>query len=547
MDPQAEQLELLSDAVDRVIASPLNSHCWEDLMALTRAGTVQPVQDTISQLLQAHVPGTGLAGFHRALYLDLTTGDAQHLADASRALQHIVPADADRLARYHYFAWQRLLILGKDGGGLVQQLSQAGLPAIAAQLGAALARITPNRLPPRAKGGQGNDGTVSTVSTLGAGPDGRPGVPARVAVVAPHLLDSGHPPTVMAMDQCAVLARQGVHVELFCCQEPAGPGFDHLLANGSGLAPPEVDLSSWQPGDAQGARHVHLGDTRYSLLRRGAAMLERIAAFDPDLVLFVGLQSVLLQSLHAARPVVGLCVNSIPPMVPADVFLSTHRAWHGQRMQPWGDALPASLAWHHPWRVWRKTAARPLARADLQLEAGQVVLVTVGGMLKTRITGPWAAAMAEAMERHPQLVWMIVGDEGQPLPALAQVPAHRLRLLPRSGDVPALLDCADIYAHPPIPGGGFAVAEAMSHGLTVLALAGFDGGDKLGADAVADFAAYFALLDACVKDAGLRRARGQRHQRHFHEQLDLAQSGPGLLAACAAAIARYQERVNPAS
>lgn len=521
MNPDAEHLELLSDAVDRVIASPGASHCWENLMELTRGIRHIEVLNKLIQLLHTGVPDTGLPGFHRALYLDLSSGEPQHLADAARLLLDITPVDSDRFARFHYFAWQRVLMRTLSGNDLTAQLIQAGLPAIAERLGTNLARITPGLLQPRPVNGL-----------------------ERVAVVAPYLISEQHPPTTMALDQCRVLAEQGLQVELFTCQEPSGPGFEHLLANGSGAEQPTADLRNWAAAYPNAPRHIHLADNRFSLLRRGVAILDRIASFDPDLVFFVGPQSALLQSLHAARPVVGLCVNSIPPMVPVDAFLTTHQAWHRQEQQPWGTAMPAGLAWHHPWRVWGKSPANPLSRSALQLDQGQVVLVTVGHILNTRITGGWAAAMVTALQRHPQLVWTIVGDEGQVPTALADVPADRLRLLPHSNDVPALLACGDIYAHPPIAGGGFAVAEAMSQGLAVLALAGADGGDKLGAAALADEAAYFAQLDAWVHDRAARQACGQRNRQHFHDALDLAQSGPSLMAACGAALERYRQRTG---
>lgn len=521
MDPDVEHLELLSDAVDRVIASPAASHCWENLIALARGMRNAEVRDTIAQLLRTRIPDSGLAAFHRALYLDLTTGDPRYLAAAAQALLTIAPVDPDRLGRFHYFAWQRMLMRANDGGGLAQQLADAGLPAIAAQLGVALHRLTPGRFPLR------------RIDQL-----------ARVAVVSSYLINARHPPTVMALDQCAVLSRLGLHVELFACQEPAGPGFEHLLGNGSGPEQPALDLPARDAAHPEAPHKTHVADQRFSLLRRGAAMLGRIASFDPDLVVFVGLHSVLLQVLHSARPVVGLCVNSIPPMVPADVFLTTHAAWHLQEQQPWGTALPGSLAWHHPWRVWANNASSPVRRSALQLRDAHVVLVTVGHMLDTRITGTWATRMAEALQRHPQLVWMLVGDDGKVPAALAELPADRLRLLPRSNDVPALLACSDIYVHPPIAGGGFAVAEAMSQGLAVLALAGADGGDKLGSAALPDEAAYVSQLDAWVHNAEVRQACGQQNRQHFHEVLDLAQSGPSLMAACGTALERFRQRTG---
>jgi glycosyltransferase involved in cell wall biosynthesis len=96
----------------------------------------------------------------------------------------------------------------------------------------------------------------------------------------------------------------------------------------------------------------------------------------------------------------------------------------------------------------------------------------------------------------------------------------------------AVLSVCDIYVNPPRMGGGFSVAEAMAAKLPVLAFGGSDGGDKVGALALADSGAYMERLAALTENSALRSEMGHALHARFVERFDLEASGPSLIGAC---------------
>ncbi len=285
-------------------------------------------------------------------------------------------------------------------------------------------------------------------------------------------------------------------------------------------------------------------------MRRWRDILNSIDAFDPDLVLFVGLHSGLIGTLYKKYPILALGTNSIAPMVPSDVWLTAQEKLADGVSRPlWDAALPESQAWYHPYRVRRKVAGADFSRASLGLEGNDVVLVSVGSHFKERIGGAWAQRMCALMAAHPRLVWLILGGAGELPPALNALPRERLHLIAHTPLVLEMIAASDIYVNPPIMGGGFSVAEAMSLALPVVAFADADGGDKIGSAAAADIDAYFARLNALIASPELRKAGGEAMRKRFDTELDLERSGPSLLGACTLALDRFHRRtqLRPAS
>jgi glycosyltransferase involved in cell wall biosynthesis len=258
--------------------------------------------------------------------------------------------------------------------------------------------------------------------------------------------------------------------------------------------------------------------------------------------MFVGLSSPLMAPLYAARPVLGLGIHAVSPMAPVDAWLAADAARAGCASNEWGDALPPAFGHYHPFRVRLGPAAAPVTSEQLGMAPGQLAMITAGARLADEITGTWAARMRETLERHPQLVWVLVGGAGALPPALATANPAQLRLLPHRTDLRSVMRCCGLYANPNRLGGGLSVAEAMAEGLPVLAFAGADGGSKLGGMALAGEQAYFDQLEALLASPALRAQTGAAMQAHFHVALDLDQSGPSLLRACELAVERFRMR-----
>lgn len=316
---------------------------------------------------------------------------------------------------------------------------------------------------------------------------------------------------------------------------------DYLANNGDLLTPPLniAQLTSLIP---QGVGFT-LSDERFSLQRRWVDTLEAIAVFDPDLVFFVGFNSPLTTPLIAARPVLGLCVHALAPMAAVDVWLTADPAQAGKSSRVWGDAIPAAWGYHHPYRVALAPMTKPVTRAELDLPDDVVVCVSVGARLVDEVNGIWAQRMLALLKRNPHAIWLLVGGAGHLPPALANAVPAQLRVYPHQADLRSLLRCTDIYVNPQRTGGGFSVAEAMAEGIAVVALAGSDGGDKVGDAASPDLDVFFGNLQSFMDNPALRRTQGQALQARFVNQLDLSQSGPSLLTACQLAVARHQSIV----
>lgn len=512
-------LLLLSDAIDRVVVNPTGGHCWLNLMTLTREVTDAAVLKQVITVIGNHVADQGLAGFYRAVFLDVATGDFSQFGRAAMILAGLTPRDQDRLTAFFHVAWQCALLYANDRPTYIDNLRTMGIPALAPLIGY-------------------DDGTL--VKPLAATPV------RRVALISAELLSQRHPPTRMLLEQAEVLAREGVAVNLFACQATMGPDFAYLLGREPPNYPKETSLDTWLASGPPDTRVV-VANHRLSMVRRWQSLLPHIDAYAPDLVMFIGLHSGLVNALYQRYPVLGMATNSIQPMVATDVWITAQKALHCQENDFWQAGLPASLAYYHPFRARRRTCGAPTPRALLRTPVDAVLMISIGSHLDVKIDGPWATRMCEAMRKHPHLHWLLLGGSGKLPRALAEFGNGRVVCMGYTDEAMECMAASDIYINPPMMGGGMSVAEAMSLGLPVLSLADCDGGDKLGATAVADMDAYFAKLDVWAVDSAARAADGAHLGRHFAQEIDLDASGPSLLEACSLAQQRYQRRMAGAN
>ncbi len=509
---------LLRDATAQTIASPGASHCWHRLKDCYLQVSDDLIKKALVEDLLAQTPNDGTAGFLRATWLASMLHDDAYLAEAGRTLQNIVPFDPDRLTAFLVFAWSCILSHAHDRAAFAQAVRDASFPEILHKLGQHLALQTTARPPAR---------KIERVQ--------------KIAIVTPYLSDYPHAPTAMVLHQARILIEQGVQVALFSCLDLAVPGMAQFLGARESTTMAAFDAAQWgaqcPPGIA-----IHQGVERFSVMARWTDMLTHIAVFDPDLVLSVGFYSPLVVPLFEARPVLGLNIHSVAPLDPVDVWLCAGQEDAGKTHAEWGSHLPDSIGWHHPYRIRRKQPVAALSRQELGLPDAALVLISVGYRLEAEINGAWAARMMALLKDNPNVNWLLVGGAGTMPPALAQAPAAQVRALRAHGDIPAVLQCCDIYVNPPRMGGGFSVAEAMAEGLPVVTYDDSDGGRKVGNGGAGNEAAYFAKLVGLIASADLRQQEGAAMRALFFTTLDLDKSGPGLLAACNLALQRFMLR-----
>ena len=507
---------MLADVLDQTIANPTAGHRWHTLLGLYLAESNIDQLAEVQKHILANVSPHGVVGFFRETFMAAATNDLHYSSKAGVLLKSIVPFDADRLMAFSVIEWWRQL---KGSGGLSQMIGALGaacIPDLMARIGQALLPFSPS--------------AKQNLSQL-----------TKVALVMPYVSNTNHPPTALALHQARILSESGLQVAIFSSQELMVQHMsDYLSTKGQvTLTPPQhEELRSHIPDGV----NLTLCDERFSLMRRYKDLLQSISAFNPDLVLFVGLNSPLMTPLHAGRPTLGLCIHAVQPMSPVDVWLTSKPSEANRLGRAWGDSIPPAWGFYHPYRVQLKPTGSTAKRSELKLPEGQVVLVTVGGRLQTEISGIWAADMVVFLKKNAFVTWLLIGGDGRKPGALTDAPEGQVRTVANQVDLRSVLRCADIYVNPERLGGGFSIAEAMAEGLAVVALSDSDGGDKLGSAASADRDDFFVKLHLLVNDVDERQKLGKAMQIRFKEKLDLNQSGPSLIAASQLSLEIYRAR-----
>ena len=514
-------ITLLRDALERTLKEPGCARRWHSLLVVWRE-TPDPearraVVDTLRQLDEADAH----ADILRLTFLADVTRDIRFENAASAKVLAAQPADPDRLASFMSYRWLVALQTIERRAEFIADLSAGALPEMARRLMDSACGLIPPDFVPRA-----------------------PGEIRRVAVVVPYVGHQFHTPSRMAIEQCALLAREGIEVHMFSAQELLPPDAAQFRGDGRELVLPPLDTQAWARLLPAGVR-MTISDNRFSLPGRWQNLMPALAAFDPDIVLLVGLYSPLAAALHTLRPVVGISVNTVPPIAPLDVWLSADPEL--KLSAPWGESFLPPQALFHPYRIKRSDRQWKLARSEFGLSDTAVVWITAGFRLEREIRGEWASRMLHFMEHCPQVVWLVIGGEGKVPKALRQASQDRVRCLATRDDLPGILRICDIYVNPPRMGGGFSVAEAMAEGLPVATLNNSDGGDKVGELAQPDVDAYMAQLAELTNDPDLRRHMGLALRQRFDECLDIAVSGPALMAACRQAAALGRTRLTKPS
>lgn len=514
---------LLQSTLDQINANPTDSYWYRLLVQqVNEADQADLVSFVVSELArQNDLLSDPLPRFLHEQCLAVVTGQRAYLQKAAQALLSEIPVSPERLNAYllNEWAWTLQIPLGRLG--FLERINEAGLPLIGHRLGQHL------------------------VDKLNPSPARSPCERVtRVALVTPYLGGATHTPTSMVMQQARLLLDQGVEVALFAAQEQKIPRMGAYLSVEAELVLPEADTAYFRECLPE-CRIVMVSDERFSLMRRWTELHPYLNHFLPDVVFFIGFYSPWVHALYEGYPVVSLNINSTQALVPADVWLCGEANEQGCQPGIWAPTLPAATGVFHPYRVLRKKAVAELSRETANIKPGAFVLVTLGFRLATEIMGSWAQKMVQWMRAHPSAIWILVGGVGTIPPALGELADDQLQVLPQQVNIRGLFGVCDVYLNPPRMGGGFSVAEAMAEALPVLAFAQSDGGNKLGEHAVPDESAYFQTLDALYQSPELRKQMGQELKHKFEQNLNLANSGPPLLAACQRAKDLYEKRSTP--
>lgn len=514
---------LLIDGLQRTLVNPTLSLRWHELLDYYKLVKNPELRARVRHSLLHGVPRTGVTGFFLATFMHEVTGELAYLDEAGLIVQQIAPLDPDRLMAFIVFLWGHFISRSTDRAHFVNILRTARMHEIVSMLGRNFAETTKTCPPLR---------PVASIK--------------KVALVASYIGQDSHAPTPLALQHARLLRDLGYQVHLFSPQELRVQDMPHYMGNNMNLVTYAPDVAQLRKMVPEGVS-LTLSDERFSLTRRWEDLLLSVGKFDPDLVMFVGLNCPFIEPLFQTRPVLGLCVHATPPMAPVDVWLTANPDLANTMSTIWGPEIPEAWGHFHPFRVTLKAKGAPVPRAELGLRESSLVLISVGARLQGEIEGLWAERMCELLTRHAEVQWLLVGGAGTLPPALAEHSApDQFKVMRHHADLRSVMSHCDIYVNPPRVGGGFSVAEAMAEGLPVTAFANSDGGDKIGSAASTDIDAYFTRLEELIVDSSKRQACGKALQALFNETLNLEQAGPSLRDACELTLKRFQQRTAQA-
>lgn len=511
-------MTLLLDALERSLREPQCASRWHNLLSVWHQTPDPATRQSVLDAIENLPDGDARADILRLTFLAGATGRAGFENAAAARVLMAEPPDPDRLASFMAYSWLNALQYLERRSDFVAAISAGRVPEMARCQMQTVVQLLPTNLVPRV-----------------------PDSIKRIAVVLPYIGNQFHTPSMMAVAQCAVLASNGLQVRLFSAQELLPPEASLFRGDGRELSLPPLNVKAWV-NILPAGMGMTVSDKRFSLLGRWRNLMPALADFDPDVVLLVGLYSPLAAALYTIRPVVGISVNSVPPIAPLDICLSADQ--HPKHAPVWGEIFPTPQTLYYPYRIRHSNLVSPVTRAEFGLDQTAMIWITAGFRLEQEIRGEWASRMLQLLSAYPRVTWLLVGGAGKLPQDLLQAAPGRIRALPTRNDLQGIFRCSDIFVNPPRMGGGFSVAEAMAEGLPVTAFAESDGGDKVGELAVSNLGAYMERLAKLTESPALRAEMGQTLRRRFAERYDLAAAGPTLLAACRQSASLARERLT---
>lgn len=501
-------MDILSDTLRQVFNNPQLPAVWHSLQTilLSMSGNRVLQQSIVKQLTDWKAADSD-SEFLRLTFLWDITSDKSFAIQAANLLLNTPKLAVDCIANFNALAWGIVITQGDSSNTFAEGLRQLSLPYLVKRL-------------------SNHAQTLKPSPALSWQPTNQP---HRVALVAPQLCNALHTPSTLVVAQTKLLVEQGMTVEIFSAQEltVANPLF--FFGSTLEVKLPPLDTSYWQSVLPNGVR-LTASDTRFSMESRWQMMMSAISAFSPDVILFCGLFSPLVDALYQHYPLVGLNVHALPLLQSVDVWLSADQPPVIDPEMVWGLEFAATQVHYYPYRLNRIQRQTNIQRSDLGISNDAVLWISVGARLNKEISANWASDILKLLARYPNVHWLLVGVNTLP-GVLNAENSQRIHALGYRTDVIDLLDMADIYLNPPRIGGGFSVAEAMAQGLAVVSFANSDGGHKVGPQAVESQQQYNNLLSALTEHKVECQAFGEILRERFNRDLDLAQAGNSLQTA----------------
>lgn len=504
---------LLIDTLNQVISDPLGRHLWRRLVSEVIQLNDAEIHRQIASRIVNEIDRQGLAGFYSAIFLGHVFKIKNEIARAGRVLEELRPIHLDRIMSYINYEWGNIVAQAQNGTEFKTMMDAANIPRLMAISNSVIHKNAPSHV--SHKGSQQRK---------------------KIAIYAPQLVNDKHPPTMLVLEHARLLQLLDFEVKIFSCQEQSIPDIQEYLSDDGHLKLPPYDPGVATHFDFRSPVEIVRAQEQFSIPFRAQGILQMINRFEPDLCFFIGHQSIILQSLHQHYPVLGLNISSIAPDGNLDLWLCAEIDSKNE------IELIRNQAFFHPFRTIKKKVSADITREQLQLSSDNVVLVTVGARLQKEIGGEWAKMMQDICARFPQVVWLLIGADGELPAALRAANANNIRTIPHQKNLKGIYRCCDIYVNPPRLGGGFSVAEAMAEGISSLAFVDTDGGKKLGALAAQNSDDYFAELIELISNPQARGIKAAQMVEIFESTINLENSLPSLSRAIQLTQDRFMQR-----
>lgn len=513
------RLPLLIDTLAQTQTEAHNIRAWQRLWAQTNANPDPSAQQTLLQRLHDLKGLEGFAEIYRLSFLYDATLSPEYRVQLGSLLKSHSTHSNELLMLFVTRVWGELVLEVATHTELHHALSAANAPRILTTLAARCRQLLEG------------DSALRPISTKAEG--------IRVALVSPCIGHKFHPPSKLLFQQSKLLSAAGVDHKIFSAQELVPPDQDLFCVSDRRLQHPPPDFGFVAASLPAGISAI-IADPTYSLNTRWAEHTRLIHEYAPDLIYFCGFYSPLVAALHEQYPVLAMNIHALPPMCPADVWLSnnadkTHAAL-------WPASLSPTDHHHHPYRIQPATTAPSKPNNK---DGASISLLSVGYRLGSEIKGDWASKMKHLLRQNSHITWKLAGVSEIP-DALKDHPGTQIIALGPVENISDLLSESDLYINPPRIGGGFSVSEAMQHGIPVVSLCDSDGGSKLGTHASQDLNGYFFTLQQLINDKSARIAASQSMKEIFERDISETEARGSLISAITKTIDIGRNRINKA-
>ncbi len=363
----------------------------------------------------------------------------------------------------------------------------------------------------------------------------------RIAIITPQLANKRHGPTVFALGLASLLNKNGMNTAIYASQDTEIP-FNNLYSG----SPRFLKAEKVTRPDIlvrHGRTRVVVSDGTVPLRERYNDLLEKIADFDPRICFFAGFASPLAHKVYEQYPLVGLSTHSMNPPVPVDTLLTPKDS--DSESEPSDSQSPSYSAIHFPYRFWPKDDAPRFSRSKLGIPESAVVVTTASFRCNIDLPPGFTKEFLRSIQSKADIYWLVIGV-GEKDTINDHCNLQNVVLHPPVEQLTSMLKMSDIYMAAPSVGGGNAVVDAMQFGLPVVAFAGTDGGDKIGASAVRTPAEGIERVEELSRDAKLRVEEGNKMREYFRHNLDM--TNPAAIEVIERAIKEaelaFTKRVN---